>query len=604
MVIGKYGTRRYGGAPILLLPLLAVAVAGVFAEVSPQKRVQESVQEPVRADVPTTDSLTFEQLYEPEFLPTVYYTEGVKLEAEENYTEALEMFVKATSLDPDHAPSLYETANIMMMLGDLDKALEYSTRAAALDPDNIWYRGQMARLLVYRERYDEALPLFESMLGRSHLFDPDNYRILSVLYHKQGRVDDAIAILDSAEVRLGRSPEAINLKRSILIDAGRVDEAVAVTEAYVAATPYDEENRLVLADLYGYLHKDSMQVAMLREVLEVNPDNVTALVNLSDYYLDRGSTGLYLATLKQLFLLDEVPLKSKLDYLRGLMARRLTFYRHHFAEVNDLALTLVTHYPGDPEVMKLYADHMIGSGDIEGALTMFKTLLDRPDPQLEDYLQVIDIEAYLKRQDSVALYSDRALARFPCEHRIYMMKSGALQHMGRTKEARKVLEKALKTAGADSLRSEVLGSLGTLWHEDGNLKKTYDYYEKALKYDPNNHHVLNNYAYFLAVEGKQLDRALGMASRAVKLQENSPTYLDTYAWVLYRQGNYAEAKKIMQQALPLDRSNSPELLIHYGDILRVLGENFMASVYWKRARDAGYEPVSAIEERLSGLDAK
>jgi hypothetical protein len=54
----------------------------------------------------------------------------------------------------------------------------------------------------------------------------------------------------------------------------------------------------------------------------------------------------------------------------------------------------------------------------------------------------------------------------------------------------------------------------------------------------------------------------------------------------------------MQQALALDREGNPELMIHYGDILWALGEEFMASVYWKRARDAGWEPVAEIEERL------
>ena len=80
------------------------------------------------------------------------------------------------------------------------------------------------------------------------------------------------------------------------------------------------------------------------------------------------------------------------------------------------------------------------------------------------------------------------------------------------------------------------------------------------------------------------------------------TYLDTYAWVLYKTGDYAEARKVMQQALPLDREQSPELLIHYGDILWALGEEFMASVYWKKARDAGWEPVAEIEERLARIE--
>ncbi len=169
----------------------------------------------------------------------------------------------------------------------------------------------------------------------------------------------------------------------------------------------------------------------------------------------------------------------------------------------------------------------------------------------------------------------------------YFVKASILQMDGRLKEARKTLSGALKEATTDSLRSEIYGAIGSLWHEEGDDKKAFAEYEKALLFNRNNALVLNNYAYYLAVGGQELDRALGMASRAVKLRENDPTYLDTYAWVLYKLGDYAEAKKVMQRALPLDTAGNPELLQHYGDILAALGDEFMAEVYWRRAKEAG-----------------
>jgi Tfp pilus assembly protein PilF len=148
-------------------------------------------------------------------------------------------------------------------------------------------------------------------------------------------------------------------------------------------------------------------------------------------------------------------------------------------------------------------------------------------------------------------------------------------------------------------QSGVWGTKGDLYHETGDRKKTFAAYDKALSLNPDNVLVLNNYAYFMAIGGGNLDRALEMTVKANSLEPNNATYLDTHAWVLYLRGDYAEAKRIMGQALPLDRENNPELLIHYGDILWALGEDFMATRYWKRALEAGYEQAVEIEERLS-----
>ena len=121
--------------------------------------------------------------------------------------------------------------------------------------------------------------------------------------------------------------------------------------------------------------------------------------------------------------------------------------------------------------------------------------------------------------------------------------------------------------------------------------------DRALRLDADNATVLNNYSYFLSEQGRDIERAVEMGRRATEIERNNPTYLDTYAWALHKAGRDAEAKRTMQQALSLDRSNSAELLIHYGDILASLGERFMAEIYWRRALESGY-PADAVTARF------
>ena len=54
-------------------------------------------------------------------------------------------------------------------------------------------------------------------------------------------------------------------------------------------------------------------------------------------------------------------------------------------------------------------------------------------------------------------------------------------------------------------------------------------------------------------------------------------------------GRTAEAKKVMQQAIALDGQESAALLVHYGDILHAMGEQFMAEIYWRKGLEKGYD---------------
>ena len=112
--------------------------------------------------------------------------------------------------------------------------------------------------------------------------------------------------------------------------------------------------------------------------------------------------------------------------------------------------------------------------------------------------------------------------------------------------------------------------------------------------------MLNNYAYYLSEEDRELERALAMSSRAIELEQNNATFIDTYAWILYKLGRYDEARKSMRQALSLDTTGSAALPLHYGDILYELGEKFMAETYWRKALEAGAD-AAEIEARIEKL---
>lgn len=541
----------------------------------------------------------------PDSLRSVYlYTEGIKLNAiAGDSLGARELFLQALGSDSTYAPAWYELA-----AGGYyppAEAVDMARRAYRLDTANKWYHQFYGQTLLMDGRYGEALQVFRDLRDRDPQ-NPDNYRILAALYDQAQQPFSAIATLDSAEVRFGRIPLLSAMKRRMLVATHQIDKAIDEARALVETVPYEAEHRVVLADLYALAKQDSLALAEYERALRIDSTNLRTLSSLADYYNSRHDYRALLSVTKRMFALDAMPLEAKIERF-GQFTADTRFYREFYFQLNDLASTLAIRYPRDKRVVELYANHLIASGEMEQALALYKLHLADTPPEESFYRSVIDIESYLRRPDSVDRYVTRALELFPGRAEFHLAKGNVLHYSKQYDKAVEAYKRSLRHAATDSLRSVVWGMIGDTRHQqaetsEGSKRRkaaaeSYKAYDRSLRYWTDNTLVLNNYAYFLAVEGRELERALEMSSRVVALTDNNPTYLDTHAWVLFRLGRTAEARKIMQQAVSLDTQQSPELLLHYGDILDALGERFLAEVYWRKALEKGYD-AAEIERRI------
>lgn len=525
---------------------------------------------------------------------TFYYIEGLKL-ADVDPNRAAIIFSRALELDSTHHPSSFEMAKLSAVT-DPANARRYCEAAIRGDSTNIWYRSFLGRIMISDTKYSEALTLYTDLVANEKP-NIENDRILAALYEQNGQPFSAITVLDSAEMKFGRQEQIIDFKRQLLIRLKLFDKAVAEAQAMVNDNPFDELAYARLAEVYAAMKKDSLAEASYTTALKINPSNVEVLVALNEFYRDRGDNENFLATAKKIFMLDEVELKAKIDFFKEITANEEQ-YRSFFFQISDLISTLVIKYPNDYDILNLYANHMVKSGNIAEALKIYKSFVENNPPRIEAFNNILDIEAYLKKSDSVELWSARAIAAFPQNSDLYIRRGSAQQYMGELPKAIESYSQALRYAANDSVRSAVIGIIGDMeYAKNGALRKAYSKYDKALRLDPDNAMVLNNYAYFLAEQGKRLPKALEMTKRCNKLAPTNPTFLDTQAWVLYKMEQYADSKRIMQQAISLDRSNSSELSLHYGDILDALGEDYMAQFYWRKALEQGAE-AKAVEKRF------
>ncbi len=90
---------------------------------------------------------------------------------------------------------------------------------------------------------------------------------------------------------------------------------------------------------------------------------------------------------------------------------------------------------------------------------------------------------------------------------------------------------------------------GDDWFNKGESDRAYECYEQSLSLLPQNAHVLNNYAYNLAIYGGDIKKAERMSEQTIKQEPDNPIYLDTYGWILHLQGQDLLAAFYLKKAL-------------------------------------------------------
>lgn len=151
------------------------------------------------------------------------------------------------------------------------------------------------------------------------------------------------------------------------------------------------------------------------------------------------------------------------------------------------------------------------------------------------------------------------------------------------------------------ISSDLYEMLGDVLHKRQRSNEAYAAYDSCLVYDPDKVMCLNNYAYFLSCEQRDLKKAEKMSYRAITAEANNSTYLDTYAWILYQQERYEEARIYIDRALENDTTDTDpngEILDHAGDIYFRLGMPDKALEFWQRALPLGVENEAILQKKI------
>ena len=503
-----------------------------------------------------------------------------------NFQQAYLIFEECLNIEPNSAAVHFELGKM-----DLDQknapesALTHAKKCAELDKTNPWYQQLYGDCLMALGKYDAAIKAFREVAK----LNPDDPNILYQLARAQlyaGKKSDAIATYDELEKKTGPYEELSIQKHQLYLELKDNDKAGAELEKLAIAYPEEPRYWGMAAQFYQSIgHQEKAEYA-LEQMVKSDPGNGMVHFQLSEYYAAKGDDKKSYDELKIAFASTDV----KVDLKIGVLSRylQLTDVRKEFLpqayELVDLARKV---HPNDAVIYAMTGDFYYRDGKKAEALLEYQKSLSLDQSRRLIWEQVLLIQSELMDFSSMANDSEKAISIFPTMPEFYYYNGVAHQKLNDYSKAAEVysLGKEL-VVDNDILLLRLYSSLGECYHYLGQHEKSDDAFESALKLDPQNVYVLNNYAYYLSLRKTKLDKAAIMSARSNELNPGVASFEDTYGWILYQQGKYNDALTWIQRAIEHDESNG-ELFEHLGDVLFRLGRTEDAVLKWKEAEKFG-----------------
>ncbi len=517
---------------------------------------------------------------------TTSFINGVREKILGNYEKAITYFLESLKNNPNHAASMYELSEIYFLQKKDKDALSYIEKAAKTDPENKWYLTSYAETLIANKDYKSASAVYKT-LSEKFPFEVDNYFNWAMCYIYLGRYAEAIDVYNKIEDVYGVTEEICLQKQKIYVQINKFSKAVEEIQKLIDLNPQEPIYYNYLADLYLENKMYDKAFATYQKILEIDPENGAVNLSLADYYRTKKEYEKSFESLKKAFASPSLEVDVKIKILLSYYS--LTEKSNDLKSQADTLMQILTvNEPNEPKVFAMYADFLYRDNKLKEAETQLIKVLSLDSSKYAVWEQLLFIESDLNNTDELEKNSKAAIELFPEQAMLYLF-NGMANYLGKNyDEAIISLNKGIAlVVYNNSLLTQFLSYLGDSYYFNKNYTEAYATYDKVLSIDSKNQYVLNNYSYYLALAGTDLDKAQKMAKKLVELNPNSASYIDTYGWVLYKSGNFSDAESQISTALTKGGDKNAIILEHYGDVQYKLKNTVKAQEYWKKAQDAG-----------------
>ena len=547
------------------------------------------------------NALTFEQKRKFDY----FFHEAVRQKGLDNLDEAFELYSHCLEIDSTSAATLYELGKFHMYLGQADKGESFLRKAMQTEPGNYWYKETLAGYYQRKGETEKGIAVIEEMVEQfpSRL---EPLMALVDLYNRSQNYEKVIHTLDRLEKLDGKSEQISMEKFRMYLAMDDIEHAFAEIENLAKEYPYEMRYLTMLGDVYLENGKEEEAYSTFQEVLSAEPGYAPAMLSMATYYNKTGQDSLYRLQLDSLLLNQKVESATKVNIMRQLIMRSERGDKDS-TQIVGLFNSMLAQEQENADVAMLAAQYLLSKRMDEEAKPVLQQVVDIDPENKPARLQLLSFAISKEDLDEVIRLCAPAVEYMPETLEFYYYWGIAHYQKKQHDEALEVFKKGVRQVDANSdknMVSDFYSIMGDLYHIRKMNVEAYEAYDSALVYKPDNVGALNNYAYYLSVERKDLDKAEEMSYRTVKAEPTNSTYLDTYAWILFEKGKYAEARIYIDQAILNGGDKSSVVMEHGGDIYYQVGEPEKALEYWTQAEKLAEESADDENEARDEKELK
>jgi tetratricopeptide (TPR) repeat protein len=441
--------------------------------------------------------------------------------------KALTEFRRGLSTSANNLDIEKRMEDVYLVTNQTEQAAQIDGQLMKLAPKDVLVRVGHGRLLMAQGKLQDAQNELQGIVKDAADSSQAHY-YLGLSYWQKGSLGQATSELQEA---LRLSPGSYVVLQSLAqlnLSQGNATVAQTYGQELVQKYPGDVTNRLMLGVIYSRENQFRPAEAQFLAAKRLAPNQAAVHLNLGQ---------LYSAEKKWAEAEKELETATQLD-------------------------------PLNPTLLGQYASLLVTRRESPKAVECVQKFVNANPTNAQGHVILGELQLEAKNNSAAQAEFERAVQLDPKNIQAYL-RMGKVYQVGSQTEL--AIEQYQKALDLQPKLAPLCTMIGNLYLHRGDLETAREYFQKALDGDPEYAIAMANMAWVDALEGKNLNVALGMAQKAKALIPDLPAITDTLAWVMYMKGDYADAMPLLQECIQ-KAPNAAEFRYHLGMTLLAVGK--------------------------------